>query len=284
MKRILKEPFVQFLLLGALIFAVYPFSKPAEQARSERRIVVDAATQAWLFENFQKQFRRPPTPAEMEAMVEGHIETEIKFREAMEMGLDEGDAIVERRLAQKFDFLFGNAGTDVNPDEATLRAWYEANTELFAQPGRVSFAHLWFSPDRRPDPEADARVAMEALRAGSEAESTEADHFPFGSRFEAATPDAVRREFGAEFTEAVFDAPVGEWSGPVKSGLGQHLVRVSERQTGSIPAFEDVRAWALQRWREEESKRVLEELMQKLRAEYEIEIDREAMERLGAAQ
>ena len=51
------------------------------------------------------QWRRPPTPEEMRGLVEARVREEILYREALALGLDRGDAIVKRRLAQKMEFL-----------------------------------------------------------------------------------------------------------------------------------------------------------------------------------
>jgi hypothetical protein len=273
--RILKEPFVQFLLVGTLIFVAYHFSRTAEEVASVRRIVLDAPTQEWIHSNFAKQFRRPPSRQEMGGLIRAHIEHEIKYREALTMGLDDRDSIVRRRMMQKFDFLFGNAAADAMPDEEILSEWYETHWEEFAEPPTISFAHVWFSPDSRGDrTQPDAAAALVALRAG---EAVEGDRFPFEVAFELSTPAEVRNVFGEEFGDAIFSAPVNEWSGPFASGLGVHVARVSARVEGKLPPLEEVRDAVLAAWREAESDRIIEELVAELRADYEIEIDEAAL-------
>jgi len=50
-----------------------------------------------------------------------------------------------------------------------------------------------------------------------------------------------RRGVPPEFLEAVKKLPVGLISSPVRTSLGWHLLRVTERQKTRIPAFEEVR-------------------------------------------
>ena len=64
--RFLRDPFVQFMIGGCLVFAVYAWSRPTN---IEKRISIDAETQQWLHSNFSKQFRRPPTELEMGALI-----------------------------------------------------------------------------------------------------------------------------------------------------------------------------------------------------------------------
>ena len=273
--RIVKDPFLQFLALGALIFVVYSFSKSAERTDAEKRIAIDGPTQDWIYSNFEKQFRRRPSRLEMGSLIEAFIEHEVKYREALAMGLDERDTIVRRRMMQKFDFLFGNAAADVVPEDGVLQDWYATHTDEFAIPATVSFKHVWFSPDNRGnDAAADAAEAREALRAGEERPG---DRFPFAVVFDTANRAEVRNVMGPEFTQKVFEAPINEWSGPFESGLGHHVVRVTQKSRRESRPFEEVRDAVLQRWRDLESDLIQAELVARLIAGYDIVIDEAAI-------
>lgn len=273
--RIVKDPFLQFLALGALIFVVYSFSKSSERRDAEKRIEIDGPTQDWIYSNFEKQFRRRPSRLEMGSLIQAFIEHEVKYREALAMGLDERDTIVRRRMMQKFDFLFGNAAADMAPGDGILQAWYAANSDEFALPATVSFTHLWFSPDSRGSAApADAAAAREALRAGEERRG---DLFPFDVAFDTATRAEVRNVMGPEFTQKVFEAPMNEWSGPFESGLGHHVVRVTQKSLRESRPFAEVRDAVLQRWRDTESERILAEMVARLKAGYDVVIDEAAI-------
>lgn len=98
---------------------------------------------------FQSQWRRPPTPEELDRMVENQVEQEILYREALAMGLDKDDEIVKRRMAQKMQFLAEDVAAAHEPTTEELESWFEKNSASFAQPPRLSFRHLYFSPDHR---------------------------------------------------------------------------------------------------------------------------------------
>ena len=263
--RVLKEPFVQFLIGGALVFLVYSFSRSADEAVAEKRIAIDGPTQEWIYGNFAKQFRRPPSRLEMGSLIKTYIEHEVKYREALEMGLDDRDTIVRRRMMQKFDFLFGNAAADSVPKAGDLQDWYETHSDEFALPPTVSFTHLWFSPDERGDAVmADAETALATLRAGGNAKG---DRFPFEAAFEDASPAVVRNVLGPEFTEAVFQAPLDVWTGPITSGLGVHLVLVTDKTDRMLLPLEELHDAVLQHWRDAESDRILAEMIEGLKAE-----------------
>ena len=56
-----------------------------------------------------------------------------------------------------------------------------------------------------------------------------------------ASEDELARTFGTEFQKAVISLAVGKWEGPVKSGFGVHLVKITHREESRIPEWTDVR-------------------------------------------
>ena len=105
-KRWLREPLLQFLVAGALLFAAYRALHPeAFRPADDNRIEVTADDLRQLEIAWTAQWRRPPTPDEMRGLVDARVREEILYREALTLGLERGDAIVKRRLAQKMEFL-----------------------------------------------------------------------------------------------------------------------------------------------------------------------------------
>lgn len=271
MTKLIRDPFTQFLILGGLIFVIFGLNQSRDETDSGRYISVDAPTQAWLYENFSKQFRRPPTRPEMDALIQSYLRDEVKYREALALGLDERDTIVRRRMMQKFDFLFGDAGASLAPSDEELKRWYEKNIDNFIVPAALSFEHRWFSPDARgTEARADASLALLELKVG---ETPSSDAFPFGESFEKHSRVEVRRTFGPQFADIVFSTPLDQWKGPVESGLGFHLIRVTQKSEGLAPPLEEVRNAVLDAWRRAESERVLAETLATLQSEYTVEID-----------
>ena len=66
------------------------------------------------------------------------------------------------------------------------------------------------------------------------------DAFPL-PRTLAASRDEVAVDYGDSFATAVFALAPGTWSGPIRSKLGWHLVKVLEQEEGGPARFEDVR-------------------------------------------
>jgi len=160
-KRWLREPLVHFLLIGLVLFAVYGVLNPGPgQGGSLNQIVLTEDDLQQLQIGFTAQWQRPPSPEELARLVNSKVREEILYREALALGLDKEDTIVKRRMAQKMEFLAEDLSDLREPTAEELRAWFEQNSRQFALPARVTFRHLYFSPDRRGQ-----RAHDDAIRA-----------------------------------------------------------------------------------------------------------------------
>src|SRR5271168_1886666 len=149
-RRWLREPLLHFIVLGLLLFAANSYithGRTVAEPPKQIDITIDDLRQMAIY--FQSQWGRPPTPEEFNGLVESKVKEEILYREGLLMGLDKDDTIVKRRVAQKMQFLTQDAASSHSPTPAMLRGWYEKHTDQFAFPNRVSFRHLYFSPDHR---------------------------------------------------------------------------------------------------------------------------------------
>jgi hypothetical protein len=138
MKRLLCEPLIHFLLLGAILFGVYAYVERdhggIEQSKQIRLTIGDLSQMVLLF---QSQWRRDPTSEELQRLVEDRVREEVLYREALALGLEKDDTIVKRRMAQKLQFLAEDIAAAREPTPEELGTWYEANRNQFAFPPRV---------------------------------------------------------------------------------------------------------------------------------------------------
>jgi peptidyl-prolyl cis-trans isomerase C len=274
-KGFLREPLVHFLLIGALLFGLYHrFSPDAGTGTGSTRIVLSLEELVQQAQLFQAQWRRPPTADEFHVMVENRIREEVLYREALSMGLDASDEIVRRRMAQKMQFLAEDVAESYEPTDDSLRAWFTRHADQFAEPKRLSFRHLYFSPDRRgAKAESDARNALTRV-AGQPEATTRADglsdRFMFQEYYRDQTQETLRREFGPTFADAADSLPVGSWQGPVPSGFGWHLVFVDASTPGQRAAFENVEKEVRTAWLEEQKVLASEKAYRAIRARYTV--------------
>lgn len=266
------DPLLQFLLGGAVLFALHAWL--GEDLPDDNAIVISAGEVAAIRTAWEAQWRRPPSDGELAALVDARVREEVLYREALALGLDEGDTIIRRRLAQKVEFLFDDGAEVADPDAAALQAWYAAQAARFIDPPRHALRQAWFSPDRRPDPDADAAAALAGLADPTAADPPPAgDPFLLGNRFGERDAQAFARDFGERFAAALPDLPTGRWTGPVRSGYGAHLVYVEHRVPARLPPLDAIRAEVLQAWREQAQRDAREAAVQAALARYVVRIE-----------
>ena len=275
MKKLLREPLVHFLLLGALLFAVYAYTdrgRGGVESGKQIRLTLDDVAQLVVL--FQAQWRREPTPEELGRLVDSKVQEEVLYREGLAMGLDKEDTIVKRRMAQKMQFLAEDVAAARVPTTAELNASYEKNSDKFQQPPRVSFRHLYFSPDRRGTRARDDAQSALAKLAGqpedSKVAATLADPFMFQEYYRDRAPEFLGKEFGPRFALAVAKLPPGSWQGPVESGFGWHLVFVDTLVPGRIPPFEEIEGDVKTAWLGEQKSVAWDKAYKDMRAKYTV--------------
>ena len=271
MKKFFKEPLVHFVLIGAALFAAFQVPWGRDEA-DPNRIVVTAGQVEALAANFSRTWMRPPTPQELTHIVSEHVRNEVFYREALALGLDKDDLLIRRRLRQKLEFILEDVASQVDPSDEDLAAFMAENPETFRQNPKLSFRQVYLSSDKRQDIPADAKEMLVQIKAGEDPDQL-GDRSMLDSTFELLGQDGIERRFGTEFARQVVTLPVDEWSGPVVSGYGGHLVLVSERVDGRMPELEEVREAVVLEWRNQKRKAVQEETIQDLLKNYEVVIE-----------
>ncbi len=266
MQTIFKQPLFHFLVLGVAIFALNAAVNDEPPAPDKPVIAVSTQDAAWLAEQFAATWRRPPTAEELGGLMDEFVREEIYVREALLLGLDQGDAIVRRRLRQKMEFLTEAGAAAASPTEEVLRAHFAENASKFERAPHLAFTQVMVPAG----PEGTVEALRAALDAGVSPDSLgERTLLPVGM---ALSPQqAVDGTFGAGFFESLRAMPQSTWSGPVMSGYGSHLVRLDAFEEGVLPPFEELREAVELDWRAEMAATLRAARFEGLRNQYEVE-------------
>ncbi|WP_298303532.1 peptidylprolyl isomerase [uncultured Erythrobacter sp.] len=259
-----REPLVHFAVMGAVLYVALTWGGTPPDP-SSRVISVGAAEEEKIAESWTLTMGRSPTDAELDQAIDAFVREEVLYREALRLGFDEGDAIVRRRLVSKMDLSASLAAETADPTEEVLRAFLAENPELYADEASVnasvSFDQLLFSSEA----EAHAALSRGAQRG-------EATSLP-GSVTESIMRD-VEARFGLQFAQGLRDLEPGlDWQGPLASGFGWHLVRLTSREVPE-PNFETLQVSIANDWRSAQIKERKERAYETLRSAYRIDIDR----------
>lgn len=244
LEKLIKEPLVHFLILGALLFALNSVVGDSNPTATNNSIVISDTEVEWMQSTWNKKWGRMPTDDELQGLIEAYIREEVLYREGLAMGLDKDDTIIRRRLATKMEFLAKDIGQIVEPTEEELQAYFRENIGRYIEPATISFSHIYFNRDNRENASADAQAALEKLMQNNVPEAEDwqlGDPFMLHYDYVLKSQTEVMQLFGSDFAEAVFKMQAGGWHGPVESGYGIHLVYLKDKVAARKPSLDEVR-------------------------------------------
>ena len=272
--RLLREPLLQFLVLGAVLFALHGLVGK-RNAEAPDKIVVSASRIANLGDGFARTWRRPPSEQELQGLIDDYIRDEVFYREGRAAGLDRDDVIIRRRVRQKMEFLAEDMSVP-EPSDEQLAAYLASNAERFRGEDQITFHQVFLSATRRANTiESDSKqVASVLARADGAVDATAlGDPFLLGEEFRGVSPSRVTSTFGEGFAAQIFAMEAGRWQGPIASGFGQHFVFISERASGSLPPLDAVRPAVRREWANARRLEAERKLYASLRDRYQIVVE-----------
>ena len=275
MKKLLKDPLLHFLLIGAALFLVFGLIK-SPAGIEENRIVITSGDIEALQANFARTWQRPPTESEVSGLIEDRVRDEIAYREAVAMGLDQGDSVIRRRLRMKMELIVEDVAGLSPPTDEDLETYLAEYRESFRQQPQVSFIHVYLNSDKRgARVEDDAREVLARISAAGIDADPESYSDP--SMLPKELPlyyiKDIGRLFGVDFSRQILEVKPGAWTGPVWSSYGLHLVYVREHIEGRDPKLDEVRKEVEREWSAMRRKEFKQATYKKLRERYTVTIE-----------
>lgn len=278
---LLREPLLHFMLIGAVIFLVYDLQDD-DYANDANRIVISKADIDHLNAILTKKQQRPPTQIELDGLIEQQIREQVMYREALAMGMDQNDAIVRKRLAQKVEFISSDIAATIEPTDNDLTDYLKAHPEKFESAAFLSFEQIYFNRDKRgTQTRDDALRTLTELNennlkteTGQTEISNTGDSFMMGLNHDDITEYGVSRLFGKNFAAELFKLETGDWQGPIDSSYGLHLVRITNKKDTQKAELNSVRDKVRNEWLSEQRHTMNEMFYQNLRQRYEIVIEK----------
>jgi len=275
-KHFLREPLLHFLFLGAAIFVVHGLVSQ-NLSSAPQDIVVTSGKIENLAATFARTWQRPPTQAELDGLIQDYVREEACSREATALGLDRDDTVIRRRLRQKLEFVAEDLAAPAEPNDDELRTYLQAHPQAFASEPQFSFRQIYLSPERhRQNLAQDAERLLAELQRASDTSGGAGwgDPFLLPHEFENTSSSEIKNLFGEKFVAGLETLQPGAWQGPLASGYGVHLVLVTQRTEGRVPALAEVRETVRREWANMQRLAASEKFYQELLRRYTVIIEK----------
>jgi hypothetical protein len=242
-------------MIGGLIFALYAVVDDTGEAPADVIVIIPERIDQ-LAAGFSSVWKRMPTDTELDALIEEDIREEVYYREALALGLDRNDTIVRRRLRQKMEFLMDTGANLLEPSAGELEAYFAANEQAYRLEPRLALEQIYLG--NAPDQQTIAR-SLSALRSAPPTDpSALGERTLLPAQLGLSPRNAIDGVFGEGFFELVLDISPGEWTGPVASAYGVHLVRILDNLPARTPPLDEIRDAVLRNWREAKAQEIRE--------------------------
>jgi hypothetical protein len=284
LRRLLREPLLHFLLVGAAIYGAWNYFGPEEA--DARRIVVDRGS-LLRYMQYQAQAFEPGSfaerldamdPVQRRQLIADYVREESLYREAMTLGLERGDYVMRQRLVQKMSFLL-EAQDQAEPSDGDLQQHLVTNAALYSVPPSWTFTHVFIDPAIRSGVSAEQRARgllqrLNGARAGFNDAPRYSDRYPFLQNYVERTDDYVESHFGKVFASALqwLAVDASKWQGPIRSDQGWHLVLVTAHAPRRDPALSEIRAQVRDDFRRDAAAKRQEQAIQDVMSRYEVDI------------
>ena len=260
LKALLSEPTLHFFAIAVAIFALYAIF----QSRGDKVLELDQREiDARIF--MQEMASGESLTEEQSQLIASlYVEEQILVQEAITMGLD-NDIRIHDMLAQKMRHVL--SGGIIQPSEAELQAYYEANLSRYETLPTVSVDELVFDTQDTLSEDLVSLLNTRAepqqlltLEQGNASPLPRVNHIDLSNIFEP------------ELADSVFSASIGQWSGPFVSNRGQHWLRVTERVDARLPSLSEISDQVRLDWITEKEEALLQVEIDKLWDQYTVVI------------
>tara|TARA_B100000941_G_scaffold290036_1_gene270874 strand:+ start:2318 stop:3112 length:795 start_codon:yes stop_codon:yes gene_type:complete len=252
-----------FFIIGILIYVI----DLAFNSFDEKEIYISDQEIISLVGAWKSQVGRNPTDDEIVRIINNLVEEEILYREALNLGLDKDDKIIKRRLAQKISFLKQESIIDT-PSNNELLDYFNNNKDKYFIEPTFTFTHYYFSNEN------DAlKRSNDAIKEISKNLDVSSDPFFLGKNFVDVSLKSIKSDFGEDFATYFNNFKVNEWSDPVESAYGYHIILVKNSNDGFYPdismVLKQVEIDLLQSRRD----KAISEYLDNIKSEYKIYIN-----------
>jgi hypothetical protein len=216
LKKLTRDPFFLFVIVGMVIFSFYYGLEDKYKAS----VNLSSEARVQLTKEYEAITGLKATPEVITQLEKDYVTDEILFRDAINTGMHLVDPATRSSLIEKMRFRISAPISE--PTDTELVNYYAKNMHRYYTQTSLSFEHAFFINTPK-----NADTLASKLQSG---EILNADNFIHGNQFSDISEGMLRGIFGDDFLTALMSVESRQWEGPFSSNHGLHYVRLQGKK------------------------------------------------------
>lgn len=301
MKRLTTRSFIVKMFLALVGFSfIFGHCGNVFASAKTGNILAQVGSYKLTVEEFETQIQSLPPQLQMallrnpelkEQFLDRWVDITLIAQEARNQKLDRDPAvqskiedIMNAVLAQ--EFLQRELEGEVDTTDDEIESYYKDHKDEFIDPESVKARHILLKvpegADKKAWEEAESRAKdiKERLKKGEDfAELAKKHSDDPGSKDRGGDLGFFTKgRMKPEFESVAFSLKQGEFSDPVKTNFGYHIIEVQEKKAANIKTLADVQAQIRQTLQTEKQQQLQSALIERLKAKYPVKVNKDLLD------
>jgi len=218
--KIIREPLIHFLIIGALMYAYFDLTHKNPVLKHKEEIT--------LLKYDLKQLSQQTGIKDKPLLFDYLKYQQALLTDAYSLGLCKNDKTIQNILLHKMEFILNADAKVKEPTEEELKKYYKQHPKDFSQLERFDLSIKKFASDVNPK-------IVEKVRIFGNLDK--ADDL---QKLKGVTLEDVEQKFGKYLRLKIASLPENYWSHPITMYNQIYLFLVSKKQTGAVKSFAEV--------------------------------------------
>lgn len=242
--------------------------------------------------DFDREFKALPDYAQQiftdaegrEKFLNEIVNKEILYKEAMKKGFDKSPEFNKKmedfkKLTLVSEVFEKEIMAKSTVSDQDIRDYYDKNKDSFVMATEIKASHILVKTEE------EAQKVLARLKKGEKFEAiAKAVSLDTASARNGGDVGFFKKgQMVPEFERAAASLKVGDISIPVKTQFGYHIIKVTDKKTGSPVEFEKVRDLISQKLSGEKQKEAFESYIAELKKTYKVELNKDALSKPDAS-
>lgn len=268
-----KEPLLHFTILGVILFILNTIFNPKVPNTEKKTIHITKNEIDKLKLFWQKKHNNAPTKKELDNILKHYISNEVLYQKALEMKLDKHDSNIKQILIDKLKNISNNTVNINTVSEEDLKEYFLKNqTKFFKKPDiKMTFGHLYLNPKNHKNINKIAQSLVYSIQNIPYTQSMleKGDTFYRDHYFKNVSAKKLSKVFSYSFIRTLEKLPERQWSRPLKSEFGVHLVYMFEKNE-THTTYNDIKEKVKRTYIIEKNRDIYEKFYENIQKEYHI--------------